>query len=64
LVDSLEPTPVDDFERRMQVCRAMGITHLKDGKLEVIFRAVPRAVPSLEDLAMRHRQMMDSGEEG
>jgi hypothetical protein len=62
-VDSLRPTPVADFERRLQICKAMGVSHLKDGQLEVIFLLPPRPRASLDELMVRNRAALD-GEEG
>lgn len=48
----------------MAICRSMHISHLKDGKLEVVFRLEPRPRPSVDELSLRMRERADLAEEG
>lgn len=49
-----EPTPIDDFERRLKLCRDNGVRALKDGPLEIVFTPVTAA----RKLSTEERAMM------
>lgn len=59
--DRGEPTPVDDLAKRIKILRENGCRAYKDGRLELVFEAKPRAQLSLAELALAQRGATDSG---
>jgi hypothetical protein len=64
-VTVVEPTPVEDLAKRLQMLREHRVRAYKDGSLEIVFAAdVVRPRETMEEKAFRQIAEMDAASRG